>query len=110
MEAAKQCIRYLFATKNYGITYSKHLSGAPHVFMKASPGGGTEADEKASSFEMVTYADADLGGDEITLKSTTGFCIMLNGGVVSWSSNSNQWWRCRRPKPRRMLQWRQSRR
>jgi hypothetical protein len=86
VEAAKQCIRYLFATKNYGITYSKHLSGAPHVFMKARPGGGTEADERASSFEMVTYADADLGGDEFTLKSTSGFCILLNGGVVSWSS------------------------
>ena len=86
VEAAKQCIRYLFATKDYGITYSKHLSGAPHVYMKAKPGAATEADEKSASFEMVTYADADLAGDLVTLKSTTGFCIMLNGGLVSWSS------------------------
>jgi hypothetical protein len=54
--------------------------------MKASPGAGTEADEKASCFEMVTYAHADLGGDEFTLKSTSGFCIMISGGVASWSS------------------------
>jgi hypothetical protein len=86
VNAAKQCIRYLFATKDYGVMYSKYLSGAPHVYMKAQPGSATEADERASSFEMVTYADADLGGDEVTLKSTTGFGIMLNGGLVSWSS------------------------
>jgi hypothetical protein len=52
--------------------------------MKAQPGSITEADERASSFEMITYADADLGGDEVTLKPTTGFGIMLNGGLVSW--------------------------
>jgi hypothetical protein len=54
--------------------------------MRATPGSACEADELASSFEFVTYADADLGGDEHTLKSTTGYCIMLNGGLVSWSS------------------------
>ena len=86
VEAAKQCIRCLFRTKGRGIEYSKHLSGAPHVFMRAVPGSVVDADETASSFEFVTYADSDLGGDEYTLKSTTGYCIIINGGLVSWSS------------------------
>ena len=86
VEAAKQCIRYLFGTKDHGIEYSKHLRGAPHVFMKAVPGSVVDADETAASFEFVTYADSDLGGDDHTLKSTTGYCIIINGGLVSWSS------------------------
>jgi len=86
VKAAKQCIRYLFGTKDHGIEYSKHLMGAPHVFMRAAPGSVVDADERASSFEFVTYADSDLGGDEHTLKSTTGYCIVINGGLVSWSS------------------------
>jgi len=86
VDAAKQCIRYLFATAEYGIMYSKHLAGAPHAFMRATPGEACAADEAASTYEFVTYADADLGGDESTLKSTSGYCITLNGGLVCWSS------------------------
>ena len=37
---------------------------------------------------MGSYADADLAGDIGTHKSTTGFCMVLNGGVINWSSNS----------------------
>jgi hypothetical protein len=54
--------------------------------MRATPGEACAADEAASSYEFVTYADADLGGDENTLKSTSGYCITLNGGLVCWSS------------------------
>jgi hypothetical protein len=86
VEAAKQCIRYLLGTKDHGIEYSKHLSGAPHIYMRATPGAAVAADEKASSFEFVTYADSDLGGDDHTLKSTTGYGILMSGGLVSWSS------------------------
>ena len=31
-----------------------------------------------------TYVDADLGGDEDTKRSTTGFAILLYGGIVCW--------------------------
>jgi heptaprenylglyceryl phosphate synthase len=35
---------------------------------------------------MGTYADADLAGDVGTRKSTSGYCIVMNGGLVQWSS------------------------
>ena len=36
--------------------------------------------------EFVTYADADLAGNVGTRKSTTGFVVVLAGGIVSWMS------------------------
>ena len=33
-----------------------------------------------------TYADADLAGDETTRRSTSGYCIVMHGGLVSWMS------------------------
>ena len=36
--------------------------------------------------EFVTYADADLAGDIGSRKSTTGFVVVLAGGLVSWMS------------------------
>mmetsp|Transcript_64699 Transcript_64699/g.111136 ORF Transcript_64699/g.111136 Transcript_64699/m.111136 type:complete len:188 (+) Transcript_64699:812-1375(+) len=35
---------------------------------------------------MGTYCDADLAGDEGTRKSTSGYCMLMNGGLVCWSS------------------------
>jgi hypothetical protein len=34
----------------------------------------------------ITYMDADLGGDRVTRKSTSGLIIMMNGGPIAWSS------------------------
>ena len=34
--------------------------------------------------DITTHCDADLAGDKDTLKSTTGFCIMLYGGAICW--------------------------
>jgi len=34
-EATKQVIRYLFATKDYGITYSRGAVGIPHLYLHA---------------------------------------------------------------------------
>jgi hypothetical protein len=34
----------------------------------------------------ITYIDANLGGDKITRKSTSGLVIMMNGGPIAWSS------------------------
>ncbi len=60
------------------ITFSKNASGAPHVYMR-----DLEAEENR---DFVTYADADLAGDVDNRKSTTGVAIVLNGGLVSWTS------------------------
>ena len=35
---------------------------------------------------MTSYADADLAGDISTRRSTTGVCVLLNGGLVAWIS------------------------
>ena len=85
MEAAKQVIRYLYATKDYWIEFSRDKAGAPHLFMRSEQGSGVLASEKADSREVVTYADADLGGD-FTRKSTSGYMMVLNGGLICWSS------------------------
>jgi ribonuclease HI len=36
--------------------------------------------------ELVVYCDADCAGDLDTRRSTTGYVIIQNGGVISWSS------------------------
>jgi hypothetical protein len=96
VEAAKQVIYYLYATKDYGITYTKGKGGSPHVgslegvelqaFIHARKSSTAVDDVMGDSRIMGTYCDADLGGDEGTRKSTTGYCMGINGGLVCWSS------------------------
>ena len=43
-------------------------------------------DTSGDSSIMGTHADEDLARDTGTRKSTTGFCMVLNGGVINWSS------------------------
>ena len=96
VDAAKQVIRYLFATKEMGITYTKSVSGSPHLGYEYDDSVQTYVhsvknkpaiDDTTGDSQIVgTYADADLAGDISTRKSTSGYCMVLNGGVVSWSS------------------------
>ena len=84
--AAKQVIRYLFATKDYGITFTRGMASAPHLFVHASKTQTAVDDESGDSRLVVSYADADLAGDTDTRKSTTGFCALLSGGLICWTS------------------------
>ena len=94
--AAKEVIKYLYATKEMGITYTRGKGGSPHLGYKNETGLETYVHTRKSSVAvddasgdstiMGTYADADLAGDIGTRKSTTGFCMVLNGGVINWSS------------------------
>lgn len=61
--AVKRVFKYLKGTKDYGITYYKN----------------------ASRF-ISGYCDADYAGDLISAKSTTGYIILLAGGIISWKS------------------------
>ena len=61
--AVKRVFKYLKGTKDYGITYYKG----------------------ASRF-ISGYCDADYAGDLISAKSTTGYIILLAGGIISWKS------------------------
>ena len=86
VEAAKQVIRYLFSTKEYGITYSRSRGGSPHLYVKTRKSQIAVDDVKGDSFLVGTYADADLAGDVGTRKSTNGHGMVLHGGLVSWMS------------------------
>jgi hypothetical protein len=35
---------------------------------------------------FTTYSDADYGGDKDNGKSTSGYCIIVGGGAISWRS------------------------
>ena len=86
IEAAKQVIRYLYATKEYGITFSRRKSGAPHLYVHTRKSQTAVDDTSGDSRLIATYADADLAGDVGTRKSTSGYAIVLNGGLISWLS------------------------
>ena len=96
VEAAKQAIKYLYATKEKGITYTKASGGSPHLnyeydadlqtYVHAAKNKVAIDDKTGDSQIVGTYADADLAGDVFTRKSTSGYCMILNGGVISWSS------------------------
>jgi hypothetical protein len=67
VEAAKHVLRYLKATKDVGITYSK------------------QTDDRQAN-KLFGYVDADHASDVDDRKSVGGYVLMLNGGAVSWSS------------------------
>ena len=60
-KAAKAVLRYLKATKDWGIVYSR--AGNLHG-----------------------YTDADYAGDRDDCKSTSGYVFLNSGGVISWRS------------------------
>ena len=72
--ALKHLFRYIKGTLDYRITYSK----SPSLYKFT-----TYIDPDESFF---TYTDADHGGDKDTMKSTSGFVVMMAGGPVSWRS------------------------
>jgi hypothetical protein len=95
IKAAQRVISYLYHTKNYGIRYSRSLQeegiGAPHQHdhpevyyhsRKNAEAINGDQDEKV----LHAYVDADLAGDKDTMRSTTGYVIMLYGGVVAYSA------------------------
>jgi hypothetical protein len=72
--ALKHLFRYIKGTLDYRITYSK----SPSLYKFT-----TYIDPDEFFF---TYTDADHGGKKDTMKSTSGFVVMMAGGPVSWRS------------------------
>ncbi|XP_053698938.1 uncharacterized protein LOC128745897 [Sabethes cyaneus] len=60
--AAKRIVRYLLGTKDWKLDFT-----------------GTGGD-------LIGYCDADWAGDQQSRKSTSGFCFLFGGAVVSWTS------------------------
>jgi hypothetical protein len=61
--AVKQILRYLKDTSNFGLFYLK-----------------------LSSFDLVSYSDADFAGSKSDCKSTSRTCHFLGHSLVSWFS------------------------
>jgi hypothetical protein len=68
MVAAKRIMRYMRATTDYGLQYT------------------ADSDSMSSDVTVSAYCDADWGGDLDDRKSTTGFCVFINGNIVSWAT------------------------
>lgn len=64
--AAKRVLRYLQATKDYGITY--HSNGD----------------------SLIGYVDADWGGSIDDRRSFTGYAFMMSGGIITWDSKKQR--------------------
>ena len=61
--AVKRILRYLKGTVNYGLLFLRDESP-----------------------ELIGYSDADWAGDVSDRKSMSGYCFIMNGAAVAWSS------------------------
>ena len=61
-KVVKRILRYLKGTSDYALCY------------------------QGSDLRLVGYSDADLGGDEVERRSTSGYTFLLNNGAICWSS------------------------
>ena len=68
ISSAKRVLRYLKATRDYGIIYYNNIYNKnSHSFISG-------------------YCDSDYTNDINTAKSTLGFIFILAGGLISWKS------------------------
>jgi hypothetical protein len=89
VKAAKRVVKYLYATKNLGITFHREgmdTKGISQQEMLVYENGLHPNDlEKSTGNALKIFADSDYAMD-YTKKSTMGIVFMLNGGPVSWTS------------------------
>ena len=62
-QAALRVLRYLKGTVGLGLTF-----------------------KKSGKLDLLIYTDSDFGGSLIDRRSTTGYCTMLGGNLVTWKS------------------------
>ena len=62
-QAANRVLRYLKGTSGLGITY-----------------------QKSGKLDLVLYTDSDFAGSRVDYRSTTGYCTLFGGNLVTWRS------------------------
>lgn len=55
-------------------------------YLKLAPGSGISFNKSQSGFKVVAYSDSDWAKCPITRKSVSGYCVFVNGNLVSWKS------------------------
>jgi len=68
-DAAKGVLRYLKETSKFELKYEKVQEG---------------------DLKLIAYVDADFAGDTGDRKSTSGYCVFLGGGLISWASKKQE--------------------
>lgn len=74
-KAAKRVLRYLNESTDFGIEI----------------GQSNGRNKTGSEDENFAYCGSDWAGDRKDRKSTAGFVIFLNGGIVSWSTKKQKY-------------------
>ena len=62
-QAAPQVLRYLKGTARHGLTF-----------------------KKTGKLDLVIYIDSDYASSLIDCRSTTGYCTLLGGNLITWRS------------------------
>ena len=74
-KAAQQCLACLLATKDYGLTYTKHAIRGIH-------------DRIVAAGMLEVFSDASFAECMLTHQSTSGYVAMRCGVAVSWGTHS----------------------
>ena len=62
-QALNRILRYLKGTSGLGITY-----------------------RWTGKLDLILYTDSDFAGSRVDYRSTTGYCTILSGNLVTWRS------------------------
>jgi hypothetical protein len=74
MVAAKRVLHYLQGTQHLGLVYKKDAN------LKIDSEG------QKTVLTVTGYCDSDWGGDPLDRRSTSGYCVFVNGNLVSWKT------------------------
>ncbi|GKB70996.1 putative RNA-directed DNA polymerase [Tanacetum coccineum] len=55
-------------------------------YLKLAPGSGINFAKSHSKFSVIAYSDSDWAKCPVTRRSVTGYCVFVNGSLVSWKS------------------------
>nr|KYP70981.1 Retrovirus-related Pol polyprotein from transposon TNT 1-94 [Cajanus cajan] len=64
-----------------------HWTAAMRIlrYIKKAPGRGLLYEDKGNS-KIVCYSDADWAGSPSDRRSTSGYCVLIGGNLISWKS------------------------
>ena len=55
-------------------------------YLKLAPGSGIGFSKSQTGYNVVAYSDSDWAKCPVTRRSVSGYCVFVNGNLVSWKS------------------------